>query len=548
MPGIDATPNSDDLVDIGEDHHKAGRLHEAESFYRKALEIDPDHPGALYYLANIAYEDCRLQLATEFGEKLLRGDPNDAEAWHLLGVVALKKEDPLHAQECFKKAITIQPAYTQAHYSLGNALINMQDNDEALVHFQRAASLNPVFAEAHRSIGNIFKIQGKFYDALSSYQHALRLQPECPLSYATIGEVLLAQKRFDEAIAIFQQAIARNASSALIHTGLGVANIAINQIDTAIASYQLALAMDPQFSMAHFNLGLALLKQDKADQAIASLQNALALEPHNNKILERLANTFYVQGNIEKAAQVYQQWLTYEPNNPIARHHLAACGNEAVPKRAEDAYIENTFDEFADTFDDTLAQLKYCGPQLVTEALRRECGVAHKQFSVLDAGCGTGLCGPLVIDYAAQLTGVDLSEGMLAKAKLRDVYDSLIKAELTAYLQSQVDVFDVILSADTLIYFGALESLFTGARAAMRDNGYMFLTAEALLENDQDSGSEIGYHLNPHGRYSHSEAYLRHTLSDAGFVVIALESAILRHEYGRPVPGHVISCRVTTHE
>ena len=50
-----------------------------------------------------------------------------------------------------------------------------------------------------------------------------------------------------------------------------------------------------------------------------------------------------------------------------------------------------------------------------------------KQLDVLDAGCGTGLCGPLLAPYARRLIGVDLSEGMLALAKEKHVYDALIK-------------------------------------------------------------------------------------------------------------------------
>ena len=71
---------------------------------------------------------------------------------------------------------------------------------------------------------------------------------------------------------------------------------------------------------------------------------------------------------------------------------------------------------------------------------------------MLDAGCGTGLCGPLVAPYARRLTGVDLSAGMLAQAKEKNVYDELFKVELTEYLRDHTEAFDLIVSADTLVY------------------------------------------------------------------------------------------------
>ena len=38
---------------------------------------------------------------------------------------------------------------------------------------------------------------------------------------------------------------------------------------------------------------------------------------------------------------------------------------------------------------------------------------------MLDAGCGTGLCGPLIAPHARRLVGVDLSGQMLAHARER---------------------------------------------------------------------------------------------------------------------------------
>src|SRR4029450_3384975 len=104
--------------------------------------------------------------------------------------------------------------------------------------------------------------------------------------------------------------------------------------------------------------------------------------------------------------------------------------------RASDAYIEKTFDSFAASFDSKLAKLSYRAPELITEMLKRPGLPPSKSLDILDAGCGTGLCGPLLAPYARRLVGVDLSERMLAQARTRGVYDELVKGELTAYLRN----------------------------------------------------------------------------------------------------------------
>ncbi len=75
---------------------------------------------------------------------------------------------------------------------------------------------------------------------------------------------------------------------------------------------------------------------------------------------------------------------------------------------------------------------------------------------VLDAGCGTGLCGPLLRPYASRLVGVDLSGGMLDHARRKEIYTDLVQSELTEFLAAQQRAFDVIVAADTLVYFGDL--------------------------------------------------------------------------------------------
>jgi len=76
-----------------------------------------------------------------------------------------------------------------------------------------------------------------------------------------------------------------------------------------------------------------------------------------------------------------------------------------------------------------------------------------RRLEVLDAGCGTDSAERWVAPYARSAGGVDLSDGMLAHAKDKTSNPHLIKAELSAYLRDHGEAFDLIVSADTLVYF-----------------------------------------------------------------------------------------------
>ena len=173
--------------------------------------------------------------------------------------------------------------------------------------------------------------------------------------------------------------------------------------------------------------------------------------------------------------------------------------------------LQATFDSFAASFEAKLATLSYRAPALVA-AMLEDAGLAPSQrLDVLDAGCGTGLCGVLVAPFARRLVGVDLSDGMLAHARAKTVYHALVRAELTEYAGDNAEAFDLIVSADTLVYFGELEGIVAALARALRPRGLLVFTLEHAVGN-----GDVDYRLQPHGRYSHGRGYVERLLSVGG--------------------------------
>ncbi len=186
--------------------------------------------------------------------------------------------------------------------------------------------------------------------------------------------------------------------------------------------------------------------------------------------------------------------------------------------------------------------LNYCAPELVGQAVAEQLPAPNHDLRVLDAGCGTGLCMQFLRPYASQLDGVVLSRGMLSKATMRGGYDELIHAELTAFLAGRHNGYDLVASADTLCYFGALEEVVAAAAACLRGGGLLAFT----VEETQDQPDAPTFHLHPHGRYSHTEAYVRQVLEQAGLWVALVRKATLRMEADRPVAGLLVAARKAT--
>lgn len=153
---------------------------------------------------------------------------------------------------------------------------------------------------------------------------------------------------------------------------------------------------------------------------------------------------------------------------------MAALTGENVPERASDAYLSSTFDGFASSFDEVLLhRLDYRARSLIEASVAAVLGAREPTRDLLDAGCGTGLCGPLLAPYPRTLSGVDLSAGMLERARALAVYDRLVQDEITRFLLNEREAFDVIASADTLCYFGSLDAVARAARSALRPGGWL---------------------------------------------------------------------------
>ena len=307
----------------------------------------------------------------------------------------------------------------------------------------------------------------------------------------------------------------------------------------AASLYRRALTLHDNDARALCGLGLILHAYgDYREEGIALLQRALAFDATRLDAYRPLAWALNESGRRGEAVGVVQAWCKADRSDPAAQHLLAAYSGAGLPERASDEFVRKTFDDGAIQFDSLLREsLHYRAPEALFEHLQATMPwPAARSLDVLDMGCGTGLCAPLLRPLSRRLVGVDLSAGMLERAVARSGYDELHCAELTSWLAEVNEQFDLLFAADTLLYFGDLGWILGLSQHALRPGGWFAFTVEALPDAVAGSGVELA----TTGRFRHSEVHLQRALAASGFANVQTMETRLRFEAGAAVMGFAV--------
>ena len=411
------------------------------------------------------------------------------------------------------------------------------DLDQAEPIYEAVLQRQPDRAEVLNYMGILKHQRGELAEAAALMRRLLLLQPEAGGVWNNLGNVLMRLERIDEAADAFERSLELVPSA---HAWSNLARVFRKRDDLARSEQAClqALALEADHGPATHNLALARILDGRIEPGVAAALRAMQLLPPGQQRRQLYMHLLLLQGETAQAVVILRAWLAQEPDNPYVQHHLAACTGEGAPERASDAYVEKLFDNFAPTFDDKLAMLHYRAPQVVADAVAAALPAPAASLAVADIGCGTGLCGPLLRPWASRLVGCDLSGAMLERASRRGAYDELYKAELTAFLRERPDAFDLVVSADTLNYFGELGGVAQAVHDALRAGGSFVFTLEAL------AAGEHGTHkLQDNGRYAHDGVHARRAFEAAGLQVDAPVEAVLREEKQLPVRGWLVVAR-----
>jgi predicted TPR repeat methyltransferase len=422
--------------------------------------------------------------------------PTDIGAWRELATdYQLSGRDEL-AEACALRALDIDPDHAATRLQYASLAYRLQRIDDAEAAYLRVLSRDPALGDAHLGLGALYLGSRRPEQAITHLQHALSWGGIDAVTQLCLGQAYYMAGRFGESADAFEAANSfaqlEGITLRLYARARTFASMLDGDIHGAIGRY-------PTFAGPE-------------------------AEPLDD-VLRAAFLMFSAYGQQETATAVGRLLLAFEPDDPVQLYLLDAV--EGSPHtRAPASYVEAHFDEFAEGFDSKLVDiLGYQVPQQLADMVA-SCQPTCAR--ILDLGCGTGLAAGPLERFGAQLTGVDLSEKMLAVAAGRNAYIDLIKADVLSYLADSPHSFDLVFAADLLIYLGRLGELIDLTARVLPEGGLFTASIERA-----DGGD---FTLLTSGRFAHSEAYFE-ACAAKHFEILRKDHSELRLEAARPVSG-----------
>ena len=186
---------------------RTGRMDDADTQYRKALEINPNYADAHNNLGVLLAKTGRTDEAIAQYRQALEINPNYADAHNNLGVLLAKTGRTDEAIAHYLQALEISPDFTEAHNNLGNALSQTGRTDEAIAQYQKALAIDPNYTEARNNLGNALLQTGHTDEAIVQYQKALSIDPDKISALNNLSAAFLQKGELTDAINFLQRAL-----------------------------------------------------------------------------------------------------------------------------------------------------------------------------------------------------------------------------------------------------------------------------------------------------------------------------------------------------
>jgi len=281
-------PKAGFYANLGTLQQAAGESSQAETSFRRAVELDPQAVMPRLALANFLWAAARLDMA-------------EAE---------------------LRRAHALDPKHPQANRALATFLLAANRAKEAepyLIAWSAAdQAAGPKFA-----LASYYAVIDRLGDAERVLDDLARTPSRWARARTRIAALRLQQRKPAEALAIADEVLVKQPAYAAALVTRARALLALKRTDEAQTAVQAALGTEPSQIEARYLLGTILASRGDLAGATAAFQEVLRINPRAAVAQVQLARIELLRGVPAASAQLAMDALANDPGNPEARLMLA---------------------------------------------------------------------------------------------------------------------------------------------------------------------------------------------------------------------------------
>ena len=274
----------------------------AEAAYRSAVDFSPKDVEALVALSVIlshskvgADNAKRYVEAESFARKAVQIDPKHAVAWDRLGV-ALQSRGLLtsETEHSYRRAIDLDPQFAVAYAHLARALNRMGRSGEAVPLYAKATELAKDPATLNL-IAESLQAEQLWKDSEPVLNRSLQLDSRNPNSLMLMGRYLVVFKRYQDAEPYLKQATEVSPKAFQPFNLLARAYLGMERLSDAEGAYDRAAQFASETERKQLagmfgfeGLGDGYMRAKQKESAARAYQRALELDPGNRTLGDKL--------------------------------------------------------------------------------------------------------------------------------------------------------------------------------------------------------------------------------------------------------------------
>ena len=195
-------PTAFDLRVVGSDYVLLSSFSDADKWFSKAVEWEPQNVLGWYYLGRTKYNENRFEEAIRAFQQCLKLEPRNVKASDNLGLAYQGLGRMEEAAVAYRNAMDWEsesPGNPEPFINMGTLLIEQEKPREAVSFLKKALEIAPLDAKAHQEIGKAYSNLDQPAVAESELLEAVKLAPDNARVHYVLGQLYRKQGENEKA-------------------------------------------------------------------------------------------------------------------------------------------------------------------------------------------------------------------------------------------------------------------------------------------------------------------------------------------------------------